>query len=75
MFQPPYQTTQPKVTDDKISAIGKNMELYKIWKSNTNRTYNTYNPHITIYDNDNTSFSKELFNILKNIGSVGFLTS
>jgi hypothetical protein len=42
------------------------IELYKIWKSNTNRTYNTYNPHITIYDNDNISFSRELFNILKN---------
>ncbi|PBN46560.1 2'-5' RNA ligase family protein [Capnocytophaga sputigena] len=40
-------------------------ELYEIWKSKTDRTYKTYNPHITIYDGDDTAFSRKLYNTLK----------
>lgn len=43
----------------------KDEELYQIWKSKTDRTYKTYNPHITIYDGDDVNFSRELYNLLK----------
>ena len=29
VFIPPYQTTNPKVKEEKISATGKNIELYQ----------------------------------------------
>ena len=29
VFIPPYHTTRPKVSDENISATGKNMELYQ----------------------------------------------
>lgn len=42
-------------------------ELYEIWKSKTDRTYKTYNPHITIYDGADSDFSKDLYNLFKDI--------
>ncbi len=40
-------------------------ELYQIWKSKTDRTYQNYHPHITIYDGKDTAFSRDLYDILK----------
>ena len=40
-------------------------ELYQIWTSKTDRTYQTYHPHITIYDGKDAAFSRDLYDILK----------
>lgn len=39
-------------------------ELYDIWKTKEEKTYNEFHPHITIYDGNDRNFASNLFEII-----------